>query len=241
MKTGLALGLSFGRAMSNFNGSGLRLPASTLALWWHRSGLTPTAWVDSVQGISIPGSGSPDVATDGSRFGGYAVAQTSITGSKHWRGTGLSGLGLSGSRPYQLVVGRLRTVGGSGNQSLVGAGAGGSTVYWVRHNSTSGKLEASAPGNSAAISGPPDADTNPHIFEQWCDGVNTYLRIDGVTHSSATSAALAANVDTIGMGCSMAASNFGNSTLALRLWCSEKPPEDEIALVVRWCENEYVL
>ena len=163
---------------------------STLLEWWDaRQGITLVSgdiqdWVGT-QGLltvsAIAAGQRPDFEIDGGLFMGRPVMQAaSATGKFLTTGTLGADIVDPGSRPYLLLVGRLRvayTI--AGGVRLVSVVAGGSQTFDIEPGTVNGT--ARMDGNGGGTSGDIAVGTTPHVWECYydADGKDAFA-VDGV-------------------------------------------------------------
>ena len=215
------------------------LPPESL-LFFKGSDATANAWVDRLQGLSVPASGTPIVAADAA-FGGRVVAQSANVGNYGWRGTGLSGLPASGTNPYTLSYVRFRAFTASGNQTVLGLRSAALAFgAWVRYNGATSALECSAPDNDVAVAAAsPYSSTAPVVLELWSSGTHALSRVNGVSATIANAGSLGANQTTLAFGMADNGTNRADVSHAVHWMCSSKPSDAAITVVTTWLAAYY--
>lgn len=209
------------------------LPSSAVEYWHSELQCTAATWTGQILGLVLPGVNTPTVATDAGFFRGRPVGKTATSGNRVWRGNPLVGLPAAGSRPWVMLVARLRAI--AGTQQIISMGFDAAT--------TEAQLFASATFFAATFSGSGNlnstvaSDTAVHRLKAWRDGTNRNVQVDGTLTSSAD-VGVSIAVNTIALGCqSNAAGGFADADVAFAIICSAKPSAAEEAALDGWAQS----
>jgi hypothetical protein len=213
------------------------LPAAAVDYWHSELQCTPAAWIGQMGARSLPGTGSlPAVGTDPGFFKDRIVGK-STAGGTFWRGTGFTGLPVSGDKPWVMLVGRLRNTTFAGvDEIMCGAGRDGvDDDARLAAQLTGGVWRATFSGapNIAVSTAPIDAAV--HNFKAWRDGTLVNLQVDATLYTAADGGGLSASVNAVGIGGPCNTPSFGaDLNAAFFLICKTKPSAAEISALDAW-------
>lgn len=172
----LANRLGGGRTLSpaQILGSNLRFRLDARTAW------SAAAWVDTVGGLSLAGTGTPTRAADGANFRGVPVA--TFNGTSQAYDTGplvLSDIVPAASRPYTYLVGRHISAAGVGSKLFITTDALDALEEQIGLGDNGG---SNTSPRILAFNLNGFAVGSPHFFEVFLDasGVRSYF-VDGAS------------------------------------------------------------
>lgn len=196
----------------------------------------PDSWVGQIGSRTLTGAGTPTVGPDGSNFNGRNVAHTAISGSKHWRASGLATVLVAGTQPWGYVIGRFVSpvpaitgvLAGIGNTAISDNGT-------IRCNAGSGVRDCYFNGPIVANG---VENFAPHRMKCWKDGTNAHFQVDATDATTPTATALTHNINCVSVGSAAnQAANFANARMAFYLLCSAKPSAAEESALDAWAQS----
>jgi hypothetical protein len=203
-------------------------PAAAVAAWHSELSCASSAWIDYMGGKSLPGVNAPLVGIDPGLFNGRLVGRSTAGGVQYWRGTPLAALAALGTRPWMMLVARMRTTTGG---VMCGFGQDGVNDE-MRLNASATNFLASGP--SGVVTGPP-IDTALHRFKCWRDGTNRNLKVDETLFSVPDATAVTLPTTAVGLGGpSNATVATSDCSIAFMMVCSAKPSAAEEAALDAW-------
>lgn len=206
------------------------IPSAAVFMLHSEIACSPTAWVDQIGGRSIAGVGTPVVAADGAFFNGRVVAQSAITGSKSWLGTGLGTIVAAGTRPWIYCVARARAT-----DAVTRFFVGTNGLNGLRARTTSFRCLWDSTGS---LDSPGASDANVHQLSTWVTASATNLRLDQTTTSTGGyTAALVANITAVGIGQDTLGANIMDASVAFVLICSSLPSTAEFLALDTWAKS----
>lgn len=182
------------------------------------------AWVDTIASLSLPGTGSPLIASDGANFRGKTVAKFDGIGMAY---DGIAGVDIiaAGSLPYMYLVARAVTAPAVGAKA-VATYDNPLVNEHVSFGNNAGVLNQTDARISGASFGTVVApQAAPSFWEVYMDaaGVKTLFR-DGVSQATAVSTGpLATAIRRVSIGAAIAAAAWANYYIAEIGICTADP------------------
>jgi hypothetical protein len=209
--------------------------SSTLlpAAWHCAKGLNASAWVDFVGSRSLAAGGTPVFAADGQNFRGRPVAK--LASGAYYRGTGLTQVAASASRPHVIAVLR-DTLANYANGFYYDLGVTGVSDD-MKLTCTGTAIVA----QNGTVAGPLVADTLAHRMEFLYDASASTLVIDSTTYTG-SSGSVAHAITTVGIGvAASAAVQTGSVNVAGLFVFSQALTASQLAIFRQFCLQDFGL